>query len=1440
MSKVKLTPIEYEAPVFEEDVPKKKGKVNNWESGYGAAAAQAFAEVGNLADTGWTLGAGGLAKLFGQQLDDKYYADLNRRIASRKEWAGDDATTLGQKAAALPISLLSLPLAGLSPATTGKDFLDKGEKLSTAYKAAGIDTAGQLAGMALPMLRATNVGNKLPSLFSKNLAGRVAEGASSNVVADALTREALQGVAQQEPTKAAYANTPESLMLAGLSGGVFSALPMPTKKKPVDTSKIASNIEAKLEQEAATPGVSFDKIKERALAKEKVNKQRQAEERDAAFNKYIEDVLVRSADDPVNYSKSKPEAAADDALVARLEAAVERQNPSREPMMVTQEGQAFTNDAGVEAGRGNLDAARELVRQQSDVSTGEGMQGGGRVGSPKTVVDSGLMGTRVPEQPPIPRDTTLDLGAYTPGTGKGPQRVQGPSNLMGVPPQEVMRDTSLDLGANVPGTGVGPRRTQGPSNLMGVEPPVDTSLDLGYSTPGTGAKRGPTASESGLMGIPAEAPPDVFGSAGSVPNLRSRSSRGQGGSAPMINDLASSVVNGVKGIMQKPPKQDSVVEPTSPENIAQKTALRNKANAVGLDSIYNRVTTIEEALDPKNLGPDLNPAATQELGAGMQGALRRNSKSGPLRLMLTWVNDASNKTNAAIKQYITGKDGINVVYRKLTDEDKVAVNAVFNSLSKREQNYTAGLKDKLGLSTAAHEFLTRAYKGNSALYDVAADVSGKLGLKMFDAQDGYFASNFDYQFVGLAGKFVEVGGEKHFVITDVPNAKNRLEFTKAVEHYEKQGLVVRKLGDNGRSGFKAGDSRHRQFDEVMFLLKSMAENDMRFKDLHDDLADIQKGQNKAWKGFDVHELHKKGVGGYLGNKPWLDDLTNAKQGVESLINHMDKGFKYWNSQELMFGAKQLEGKLRDIGHTNTASYIEKYMNNFKGHSNGITANFISGKADQMTKAAGFIAAKAGIPMNENTPQFLRGVQTAASAILQNIISVPSFLTQSSQMFQFSLPEAQRIAEHFNIPSHEVATSLARAALWRTLGSALSTSDMVKPPPHIKGAYEWMKRHGMDDFNEVMLSHEVLQHPMWTATKNIAFWPTTMPETYFRPMAFMWFSDMLHKAGKTGEDLYTTAKEATDWTMTDYRVEERPLIYNKLGVLGQPASSYKVYAHNAVDQLTSRGVEGKQFPKALAVMVGLQLAMGGLLGLPFMEDMDEAFIKPVLKKSSRELLEEYVTDNEYALDGAVSAYTELDFQSRYSLANMAPDSGGEAIAGAPLSFMYKALSKGVDYLKNPTEANAMLFGKEIVPRGLSQAYQQEFMMDEEGFMLNDKGQRKYDFPRTKAMQEKSALFGIRPLAEKKQDQRDWSGKQRQAWKAERRKYLKEEMVKALNYDDQDSFNKLTKKYMAVDGDPLTAEAIRNEYKKAKMSERQRQQGTNPKSSVAIDRFLEFED
>lgn len=155
------------------------------------------------------------AALLAPKTQDQQFKEMEQRQAEIEQATavpGKEQTFGGKLlgvAATLPLQLAAMPF---SPAQTGKEMIDLGEDVSAAQKAALIDTAGNVAGIALP----GGIGG--------TLAKRAVTGAGIGAAQDVATRMGIQQVAETEQAKEYFAPTLETTGIAGVLGAGVGAI----------------------------------------------------------------------------------------------------------------------------------------------------------------------------------------------------------------------------------------------------------------------------------------------------------------------------------------------------------------------------------------------------------------------------------------------------------------------------------------------------------------------------------------------------------------------------------------------------------------------------------------------------------------------------------------------------------------------------------------------------------------------------------------------------------------------------------------------------------------------------------------------------------------------------------------------------------------------------------------------------------------------------------------------------------------------------------------------------------------------------------------------------------------------------------------------------------------------------------------------------------------
>ena len=122
---------------------------------------------------------------------------------------------------------------------------------------------------------------------------------------------------------------------------------------------------------------------------------------------------------------------------------------------------------------------------------------------------------------------------------------------------------------------------------------------------------------------------------------------------------------------------------------------------------------------------------------------------------------------------------------------------------------------------------------------------------------------------------------------------------------------------------------------------------------------------------------------------------------------------------------------------------------------------------------------------------------------------------------------------------------------------------------------------------------------------------TLPEKIQRLSTFMSFVHSLKETGKHTNmyDLFSEAETLTNIAATNFRSGEHPMAVSKLGTIGNMAFKYKAPILNYYHQLHAYARDATQGNiKPLATMLGMTVALGGVLNLPLVNEADIAWNK----------------------------------------------------------------------------------------------------------------------------------------------------------------------------------------------------------------------------------------
>ena len=934
---------------------------------------------------------------------------------------------------------------------------------------------------------------------------------------------------------------------------------------------------------------------------------------------------------------------------------------------------------------------------------------------------------------------------------------------------------------------------------------------------------------------------------------------GQGGSTVIFGDLAEGIVRlggmlkGKKtGQVVLPP--DSLAEPRSPEMVKTKLEKSAKAKAIGLKgTVYDSPGSLEElrANPGKDIGFskvgvgglayefDTPKSPGQFLGSGAEAVVRRNTANNSTKYVRGLYSKARNLSENLVHKYVTGPGALTSALRGMDAQEKLTAYQLVQKLSKERQNYTPELADHLGLSTAVRNYMDvrqAAFKGQ---FDFSASVNAKLGFKQFEELGGYSPTNFDSAYRTLVYEVVKDknGVEKQKIVA-VVNANSAWQRKAGVDLYKERaatGKLNYKFVDLETRGLKKDISPNKQFDAMATMLAKMAELDPRFAEAKAEIDSLIAEKTKKLYSFNVHEMHKKGVEGGIGNKPWLSLERNADDFFKMEIDHLDTGFRYWSYQDAITKTRQFVTD-PSIEHPNAKRWAEQYTERIAGQKLNPLGGLLNWTIDLIQTPMGLRGSKYAYIA-------LGAARAVGNAWLMGIWNPMFMVVQSSQLIVNGLTEAARMRVDLDIPHHKMAAALPNAvAAWSYLTMMDKTGKWDKAGMFgdLKDDYKWAQEHGLSTYSEVALSHEAAMDPKVRLAKDIAMHPTTLPEFFTRPTTFLWYTQMFREAGYTGEQARIAARDATDYAMTNYHADELPMMYKDLGVSGKNIGSLRAFVHNNTDQFIARAMEAQKYPAAFSTMMGMTLLLQGITGVvgySLANELSMVFTDKTLTEWMEELLE---PENKKYLHGFVSAWSDADIQSRFSTADVLPGSFAEGIVGPQISKFGKVLVAGYEYGKNQDQASLLKFGKELTPSGMAGIFEDKLLTDEQGYVLKD-GKRKYDKPRTQGERDFRRQYNTRPLRERLEDEALYRDNQRMAKMNEKQRNAFDRMTTAHILGDTAGFAAARKKYIEEGGSMSAMEAMLERAKaEAKLSERKRKQGELTDSLSSIQRFKNYQE
>lgn len=949
------------------------------------------------------------------------------------------------------------------------------------------------------------------------------------------------------------------------------------------------------------------------------------------------------------YVKSTGEAARDDATVARLQAAVEKQNPSREPMMVTPEGQGVNpNDLGtLTAMRRQLEIERQHIEAQQQALAEQYKNQQNAVDALQQRLklqqaQEAIVARQKALEQEVARRTSLAQNA-----AERQRQANAPTGYENWVYQQRQAAEQRLPGNNEP---VNFTKETAPYSLG--ETPYQYQGGLDFTQHIAGDRQSPVikamqekaaweqrgkeqraeqarmdaleskqqAQEGRLQPLEEQLRREAYSPptqedlrAGYLAGKSPRIGKfGQGGSAPILNDVADGIISVAKHAGNFFNKKRNVPQ--------------TKEQLLGMSPINS---DLKEHIPPGPAVSDwINAAKTDPNDAGgfqnwKSGLTNEASKlnSTALQGAARWLNFGQKGGEYFVRSFVTP---VEKKLRSLSSKEMTALNKLMKYEAETGSILTNTDIRNMGLS---EKVLSAKVALRDAMDDVLRRTNEQLvadGKKPMTGEEFYYSSRWQgdwgapvYTKDGTlawwikANSRADVAAQLKYLAKNHPeldiNIKNpgiKNKFSEfAIGSYEngkRVGSIDIKNVNNPFSSKVPND--------VLGTYKAMLEmlgDTPISKAIQESMQQYMKEQGFNYVGQSKHFENKAGIRGYLGDQPGLTDKQNAYNGMKSQVAYLKQAYNWLAMQESLKNVGEfLKDPELNQSHPGNMSLIKAYVNNEIGMGENIT------KPLEQTIAKTLGRSRANL-------YDVAGVLKGSAYLIQLGVNVGHVIgTVGSAITNTPYTLRMLSKEGYTLSPAKMSKAYTQALLDATTGVLQHTGNYVadtfnRHAPQVpmsdfgKQALRYMEDNGIISKTIWDEEGDLGAHVVPQTVVNTIGGTITAPEHIARSITFMSIANHIKESavgkGMSLPEIFLKAEEKTNDALTGYNRADRPLIADKLGSAGVIAYTYKSYLFNLANTLNAMARQKDMI--ALGMLVGGLTLMGGVGNIPGVPELD---------------------------------------------------------------------------------------------------------------------------------------------------------------------------------------------------------------------------------------------
>jgi hypothetical protein len=754
------------------------------------------------------------------------------------------------------------------------------------------------------------------------------------------------------------------------------------------------------------------------------------------------------------------------------------------------------------------------------------------------------------------------------------------------------------------------------------------------------------------------------------------------------------------------------------DDINAKQSVFEKVGIKGLDLIDSTKPLTPELLDEFRSAPDVGPVKKIVPGAVFKDALNKNP-------VILWahrnLDDGFKRGQHLIREWIRPVEEL--AYPVLRNKENLL--RLHNIFMREMANKTRYSADELR-SAGIPEKVINVYDNMRVMYDKVLEkmnqARAEKGLKPIKAEDAYLSARWEGPWKIAIYEKRKDGSRGKPVWQIAERSRGRAK--QALKHLQDKNLLNDLIVDELR--YAEGDSSGSPFKTAYYdLVDLLGKDDPRAQAIMEALKEEAAYTTTNIVGQEKHFKRKTGARGFAGDRPWMDPIKDARDMFVQQFQYA-KNALVWAEYQNAMG--QIRALMSDAdwkqSHPNAAAFISYYT---KAHAGLATTKDWSAIENGLAKTLGTDVKKLEATL---------GISKGGFYVHTLSWNLPFLVTQIVQP-TFTIPKHAEFTQKGY--SHNPAASFFEGNLYGVeaykyardmySGNEAGAKKILESlPPVYRDALRYLEANRLIDINPTSDITDLYLPQGARTTIELASLPIVESEKIARATAFMSFVSHFDQSGKFSKDLegqsqmFRLAEEATNFTMVDYRPQERAQLFNEMGLAGHALNTFTAFKINQLAQIASYYHKAKGGdPKPLLLMAAIMYGLGGATGMVGIEDADTLLelTKAAVKSFGGDIprnIDEFSVKGfllqtpEIVSIGPTSSLTGLNLYTRFNQSNIIPvdplDPAGSFQSMFPFaSAAYMAGTGLKDMIFNQDQSAKLAGGYKATPPGLRGLYEE---------------------------------------------------------------------------------------------------------------------------------------